>query len=161
MLGFMEFFTDRISDLLWWWAGTVIFLKWMGDRDAHSMVDWMLDRSKKVDWRYVRGFGTHSFCYPIARMTVYVDEIRTYPNTPWRGGKASHMWADTLDELHEMAERVGLLRAWFQNRPGFPHYDMAPSKRELALGAGAVFKPLVQHIKERRNAQVSETPRSD
>lgn len=51
-----------------------------------------------------------------------------------------HMIADTDDELHAMADRVGVSRRWFQGLPKTPnsHYDIALSKRTLAVAAGAV-----------------------
>ena len=48
-----------------------------------------------------------------------------------------HMLADSLDELHAMADRIGMKRKWFQNK-GVPHYDLSKSKRELAVRYGAV-----------------------
>jgi len=46
------------------------------------------------------------------------------------------MVADSIDELHEMATRLGL-RRWFQagNRP---HYDVCKSKRKIAVSLGAI-----------------------
>lgn len=51
-----------------------------------------------------------------------------------------HMIADTLEELHEIAGRIGMRRNWFQAAPpaSFPHYDIAQSKRALAIGLGAI-----------------------
>lgn len=34
----------------------------------------------------------------------------------------SHMIADSLEELHEMADHLGI-RKYFQDKPGKPHYD--------------------------------------
>lgn len=67
-------------------------------------------------------------------MTVYVDEL---PDGwgKWSGG--GHMLASDIDELHALAERIGLRRAWFQDRT-FAHYDLTRSKRVAALAAGAV-----------------------
>jgi hypothetical protein len=48
-----------------------------------------------------------------------------------------HMFADTLAELHAMAERIGMRRAWFQPL-SFPHYDVAQGRRAQALTFGAV-----------------------
>lgn len=50
-----------------------------------------------------------------------------------------HMIADTPDELHAMADRIGVARRWFQAPPkaSFWHYDIAKSKRALAVEAGA------------------------
>jgi hypothetical protein len=48
------------------------------------------------------------------------------------------MLANDIDELHTMAKRIGLKRAWFQSNETFAHYDVTANKRELALKAGAV-----------------------
>ena len=66
-------------------------------------------------------------------MTVYVDNMRA------RYGRMvmCHMLADDLDELHAMAERLGLKRAWFQDK-GIPHYDISKGKRDLAIDYGAI-----------------------
>lgn len=48
-----------------------------------------------------------------------------------------HMFADTIAELHQMAENIGLRREWFQPF-SFPHYDVSLSRRKLAVEAGAV-----------------------
>lgn len=47
------------------------------------------------------------------------------------------MFADTLDELHAMAKRIGLKIDWFQNER-VPHYDLNTSKRYEALRAGVL-----------------------
>jgi outer membrane lipoprotein SlyB len=44
------------------------------------------------------------------------------------------MMADTLDELHEMADCLGLKREWFQG----DHYDISKSKRVQAVKLGAI-----------------------
>lgn len=69
-------------------------------------------------------------------MSVYVDSsIYGYGRMVM-----CHMIADTPDELHAMADRIGVARRWFQSPPkaSFPHYDIAKSKRALAVAAGAV-----------------------
>ncbi len=88
-------------------------------------------------------------------MTVYVDDAHI-PATV-RGGRARHtstwchLFADTQDELHLFAARLGLRRSCFQ--PGRPrgdrspspywHYDVTATKRQqaLRLGAQAVTQP--------------------
>lgn len=67
-------------------------------------------------------------------MTVYVDNMRA------NYGRMimCHMVADTDEELHAMADRIGVARRWFQDKSSSPHYDIALSKRELAVAAGAV-----------------------
>lgn len=68
-------------------------------------------------------------------MTVYVDDMRA------RYGRyvMCHMLADTDAELHAMAARIGVARRWWQAPPRHDsHYDIALSKRALAVAAGAV-----------------------
>jgi hypothetical protein len=71
-------------------------------------------------------------------MTVYVDDARR-PG-PWYSTTAywSHLSADTKDELHGFAERIGLRRDWFCDEPtGAWHYEVTASKRWHAINAGA------------------------
>ena len=67
---------------------------------------------------------------------VYLDPVVNYG---WRLGPSCHMIADTLEELHQMAARIGLRRSWFQDlsKASFPHYDLTVSKRALAIKHGA------------------------
>lgn len=69
-------------------------------------------------------------------MTVYVDDMAA----PYGRMKMSHMIADSDAELHDMADRIGVARRWWQAPPkhSTSHYDIALSKRELALRFGAV-----------------------
>ncbi len=67
-------------------------------------------------------------------MTVYVDDMYRLPMGRFRRMKMSHMMADTDDELHAMADRIRVARKWFQG----DHYDIAITKRVLAVAAGAV-----------------------
>lgn len=69
-------------------------------------------------------------------MTVYVDDGRY----AFRNLVMGHMVADTEEELHEMAERLGLRRTWYQAPPkaSWPHYDVSLSKRREAERLGAV-----------------------
>jgi len=49
-----------------------------------------------------------------------------------------HMFSDiSIEELNWMADRIGVKRKWFQNKPGFPHYDICKSKKTLAIKYGA------------------------
>jgi hypothetical protein len=48
-----------------------------------------------------------------------------------------HMFADSLAELHQMAEAIGMDRNWFQPL-SFPHYDVSLSRRAVAVREGAI-----------------------
>lgn len=48
-----------------------------------------------------------------------------------------HMVADSLEELHDMADKLGIARYHFQKGNGKPHYDICKSKRILAIEYGA------------------------
>lgn len=50
----------------------------------------------------------------------------------------SHMAADTLEELHEMAKNIGVHKRHFQNKKGKPHYDVCKQMKLRALELGAV-----------------------
>ncbi|MBN7458585.1 DUF4031 domain-containing protein [Mycobacteroides abscessus subsp. abscessus] len=71
-------------------------------------------------------------------MTVYVDDMRMSARVGRIQARWSHLQADTDDELHEFAERLGLKRSWFQ-KPGtaIAHYDVTDSKRAEAIRLGA------------------------
>jgi len=92
-------------------------------------------------------------------VSVYVDGLFTA--TPQgdtaharqarsHGNRWCHMTADSLEELHAMADRIGLKREWFQvaARLHMCHYDLVPSKRALAVKAGAVEVNGVAHMRQ-------------
>lgn len=62
-------------------------------------------------------------------MSVYVDNMRA----PYRRMLMCHMIADTIDELHQMADKIGVRRKWFQG----DHYDICLAKRAQAVTFGA------------------------
>lgn len=68
-------------------------------------------------------------------MSVYVDPIREVQYGRW--GYACHMIADTVEELHAMAEAIGMKKDWFQLK-SFPHYDLLRFRRDAAVKLGAV-----------------------
>ncbi|MBX9400432.1 DUF4031 domain-containing protein [Lysobacter sp. BMK333-48F3] len=67
-------------------------------------------------------------------MAVYVDDAVW----PWRGERWAHLMADTLDELHAFAQRLGKPRVSFQNKASGCHYDVNAPMRERALALGAI-----------------------
>jgi hypothetical protein len=69
-------------------------------------------------------------------VSVYVDA----PIYGYGRMKMCHMLADSPDELHAMADRIGVARRWFQQPPraSFWHYDVCKAKRALAVAAGAI-----------------------
>ena len=85
-------------------------------------------------------------------MSVYVDNMQA----TFGRMKMCHMIADTLDELNEMADTIGVARKWIQNsRCGMTHYDVCLSKRALAIKAGAIEidrRTLVDKMREVREA---------
>jgi len=70
---------------------------------------------------------------------IYVDSIQHYPDCGLPYKDWCHMATDDgdLSELHAMASRLGLKRAWFQDKTGHPHYDLTPAKRALTIRYGA------------------------
>lgn len=60
------------------------------------------------------------------------------------------------DELHAMAQRLGLQRRWFQvSRSGMPHYDICQTKRAQAIAFGAIVidrRQMVALMKQHREA---------
>lgn len=68
-------------------------------------------------------------------MAVYVDDMRA----PFGRLIMCHMVADSEEELLAMADRLGLDRRWHQHAGTFKsHFDIALSKRALAVAAGAI-----------------------
>jgi len=82
--------------------------------------------------------------------SVYVDA------SVWSYGRMvmCHMVADQLEDLHKMADKIGVPRKWFQNKT-YPHYDICKAKRALAVHFGAVevtrkeLAPILRRIRER------------
>lgn len=77
-------------------------------------------------------------------MSVYVDDVRHH----FGNMVMCHLWADTLDELLAMVDRIGVQRKWIQGHPtlsfgkhrnaSWVHFDIALSKKALAISAGAI-----------------------
>jgi hypothetical protein len=94
-------------------------------------------------------------------MPVYVDNEQI----PYRRMKMCHMLADTEEELHAMADKIGIARRWHQ----FPgtvksHYDICLTKRARAIQLGAKEidrHELVSLIKSRREAIIQAASAAD
>ena len=89
-------------------------------------------------------------------MTVYLDDWRQPAHLGPVDDRWSHLVADTDEELHEFASRMGMRREWFQDKSGRPHlahYDLPDRARAEALsnGAGEVtWRALGRMLRDRR-----------
>ena len=78
-------------------------------------------------------------------MSVYVDDVQH----SFGRMKMCHLWADTEAELLEMVDKIGVDRKWIQGHPtlsfgkhkraSWVHFDIALSKKTLALKHGAIL----------------------
>lgn len=93
-------------------------------------------------------------------MTVYIDDSFIPARVGRLTSKWCHLFADTQEELHEFAQKLGLRRSWFQ--PGRPlangkpshlwHYDVTEGKRAQAVRMGArevTWRESVQIMRKR------------
>jgi hypothetical protein len=88
-----------------------------------------------------------------------VDELVGY-ETKTTGHAARHFGhgkeschlivAGKLDDLHVFAKKIGLQRSWFQGNASWPHYDLTPNKRKLALKLGAVEIEATEEARARK-----------
>lgn len=88
-------------------------------------------------------------------MACYVDSVRAYPGAGLRYHEFCHLLADSRDELHAMAEVIGMPRRFFQDHPWRWHYDLPRHLRELAVRNGAIEVTLPDVgalLRERRHA---------
>ncbi len=78
-------------------------------------------------------------------MAVYVDDVRhKYGNMIM-----CHLWADSEEELLAMVDTIRVDRKWIQGHPtlsfgkhksaSWVHFDIAQSKKALAIRAGAIL----------------------
>jgi hypothetical protein len=96
---------------------------------------------------------------------VYVDQLFTLASRDRRaffvGTRTGHQWCHMFcrpgDEqaLHSIADKIGMKRSWFQDKPGFPHYDLTASKRKLAIELGVIEINLREWL---RNEQKRKSP---
>lgn len=72
-------------------------------------------------------------------MPVYVDPLMTHGGSktfPWK--QSCHLFADTLDELHTFASKIGLRRDWFHDSSTLKHYDLTDGRRRIAVAKGVI-----------------------
>lgn len=86
-------------------------------------------------------------------MTVYVDDM----NASFGRMTMCHMVADSDEELHAMADKIGVARKWHQNpqtmKVSNSHYDICLTKKSLAIEHGAVsitFRQLGRMLNHKR-----------
>lgn len=73
---------------------------------------------------------------------VYIDNARV----AYKGNLYCHMLADSLDELHEFAEVLGIKKCWFHGSASYPHYDVKIEFRPQAINLGAILSSRKQII---------------
>lgn len=96
-------------------------------------------------------------------MSIYVDPLQpTVHNLKWRYTQGCHLIADSVNELHAFAARLGLQPGWFQGASVIPHYDLSLSKRKQATRLGAVeltLQQTAQRIRGQRQSVVKPKKR--
>jgi hypothetical protein len=70
-------------------------------------------------------------------MACYVDVVRAYPGSGLRFTHFCHLLADTREELHSMADDLGIPRRFFQDHPWRWHHDLPAHLRIRAVELGA------------------------
>ena len=100
-------------------------------------------------------------------MTVYLDDWCQRARLGPVDDLWSHLVADSDEELHAFAVRLGMKRAWFQcheRRPYQAHYDVPERLRADAIEQGAVsitWRQIGRMMRDRRTgAPGSVVPRA-
>lgn len=94
-------------------------------------------------------------------MSVYVDDVRH----SFGRMLMCHMWADSLDELLAMADRIGVARKWIQGHPelstgkarqaSWLHFDISLGRKAAAIAAGAVLTDKYGPVEHRARRQLA------
>ena len=84
---------------------------------------------------------------------IMVDELKQWPGAkpPFDGGSC-HL-TGPLPRLHDFAAALGMKRAWFQDHPSAPHYDLTPKRRAKAIALGAIEVPAREQARARVRAR--------
>ena len=97
-------------------------------------------------------------------LTVYVDDWRQPATVRGRADRWSHLLADDPDELHAMAEALGIPRRGYQvhrRSAALNHYDLPESLRVQAVALGAVpvtWRQMARLTREWRRAGARPAP---
>jgi hypothetical protein len=93
-------------------------------------------------------------------VACYVDAVRSYPSAGLRFVDYCHLLADTREELHAMADELGIPRRFFQEHPWRWHHDLPAHlrPRAVALGAREVTMHEVGALLRRRRAEIGAGP---
>lgn len=77
---------------------------------------------------------------------IYIDKPVLHGRVRW-----AHLWdsENNARRLQRFAQKMGLKRTWFQDRPGFPHYDLYGWKIKWAKEDGAVVMSLKDWLRAR------------
>ncbi|MDC1142955.1 DUF4031 domain-containing protein [Planctomycetota bacterium] len=71
-------------------------------------------------------------------MAVFVDSLLDWGwELHGHRVKSCHMFSDDMQELFQMADRLGLQREWLHGEDRLPHFDLPADKRVLAISQGA------------------------
>jgi hypothetical protein len=70
-------------------------------------------------------------------VACYVDSAQAYPEAGLRFERFCHLLADSRDELHALADEIGVPRRFFQDHPWRWHYDLPEHVRVEAVAHGA------------------------
>lgn len=94
-------------------------------------------------------------------MSIYVDPLKIWGGNDapycFRNKPSCHMYADTIDELHKMAIKIGMKLSWFQQDSRLPHYDLVSSKRIKAIKFGAIehsFNQMLEFIQRKTHGVI-------
>ncbi len=88
---------------------------------------------------------------------IMVDELKVHQTRIqcFKNGSC-HLTTDgDIQELHMFAAIIGCKRAWFQDHPTHPHYDLTTSRREDAVRRGAVFVAAREQARRRIEKSLS------
>ncbi len=67
---------------------------------------------------------------------IYVDAAE-WKKSPAGRKSYAHMVADSMEELHTFAERIGAKKHFFHRSKTAPHYDITSEQHAVAIANGA------------------------